>query len=191
MSFDKRLFLLSVYLHCPGVRSASSLVAQFEDSVSRLPMREAVRYGKNNMKWTAADMKMYVDAHANALIEHRFYAGDKIALWVPESAEKVILITISSCFHCIVRHYFEYYITSDLIYNSDNVTSLQHVTLLAAAKIGLVVYDIDTAISTIADVRQFLTESKCKAIIFEPVSDTQDNLKLLRQSIPELFDCEL
>ena len=52
-------------------------------------MREAVRYAKNNMKWTAADIKMYVDSHANALIEHRFQSGDSIAVWLPESAEKV------------------------------------------------------------------------------------------------------
>ena len=72
-----------------GARFASSLVAQFEDSVSRLPMREAVRYAKNNMKLTAADMKMYVDSHANGLLENRFQSGDSIAVWLPESAEKV------------------------------------------------------------------------------------------------------
>ena len=41
------------------------------------------------MKWTAADMKMYVDSHANGLLENRFQSGDSIAVWLPESAEKV------------------------------------------------------------------------------------------------------
>lgn len=62
-------------------------------------------------------------------------------------------------------------------------------TLLAAAKIGLHVYDIDTKISKVQDVRDYLTESKCKAIIFEPVNEEQDNLKLLRKAIPEFFEC--
>ena len=62
-------------------------------------MREAVRYAKNNMKWTAADMKMYVDSHANGLLENRFQSGDSIAVWLPESAEKVrydVTVTLKS-----------------------------------------------------------------------------------------------
>jgi len=35
--------------------------------------------------------------------------------------------------------------------------------------------------------RDLLASSACKAIIFEPVSKTQDNLLLLRKAIPELF----
>ena len=83
--------LTSFYLYFLGVRLASTLVSQFEDSVQRLPMREAVRYVKGNMKWTAADVKMYVDGHANALIDHGFVAGETMAIWLPESAEKVFL----------------------------------------------------------------------------------------------------
>lgn len=51
-------------------------------------------------------------------------------------------------------------------------------------------YDIDPAISSVADVRAFLTESQCKMVVFPPVTENQDNLRLLRYAIPELFECE-
>lgn len=63
----------------------------------------------------------------------------------------------------------------------------KHVTLLAAAKMGLKVYDVDTTLSSVADMRKVLAETNCKAIYFEPTTETQDNLKLLRKSIPEFF----
>ena len=135
-------------------RAASNLVSRFEDSVAALPMREAVRYTGKNMKWTASEVKGFVDAHANALLEQGFKKGEVLALWVPNSAEK-------------------------------------HVTLLAAAKIGLKVVDVDTSLSTVADLRQVLASSACKAIIFEPVSASQDNLLMLRKAIPEFFYCKL
>ena len=62
---------------------------------------------------------------------------------------------------------------------------------MAAAKIGLKVYDIDTKISSVTNVREFLAASQCKMIYFEPVNEFQDNLKILRKSIPELFYCKL
>ena len=136
-------------------RAASNLVSRFEESVAALPMREAVRYIGKNMKWTASEVKGFVDAHANALLEQGFKKGEVLALWVsPNSAEK-------------------------------------HVTLLAAAKIGLKVVDVDTSLSSVADLRQVLASSACKAIIFEPVSASQDNLLMLRKAIPEFFYCKL
>jgi acyl-coenzyme A synthetase/AMP-(fatty) acid ligase len=62
---------------------------QYEESVQKLPMREAVRFKENNTKWTASDLKLHVDAHANALLEHRFKKGDKIALWMEPNQHKV------------------------------------------------------------------------------------------------------
>jgi hypothetical protein len=63
--------------------------------------------------------------------------------------------------------------------------------LIAAAKIGLKVVDVNPSdLATVADVRSFLKVASPKAIIFQPVSDTQDNLMLLRKSIPEFFYCE-
>lgn len=54
----------------------------------------------------------------------------------------------------------------------------------------MVVYDVDPKISSVEDIRAFLKASDCKMIVFPPVTETQDNLRLLRYSIPELFDCE-
>merc|ERR1711988_1671170 len=118
------------------MRHASSLVQKFEDSVSALPLREAVRYTEKNMKWSASELKGYVDSHANALIEHGFRSGEKILMYLPEGAEK-------------------------------------HVTLLAAAKIGLHVIDIFVAqdsILSVDDMRSILTTAAPKAFIFEPVN---------------------
>ena len=55
---------------------------------------------------------------------------------------------------------------------------------------GLTVYDIDTKISDVGDVRAFLAASECKMIVFPPKTETQDNLRLLRYAIPELFYCK-
>ena len=54
---------------------------------------------------------------------------------------------------------------------------------------GLKVADIDLNISNVEDMRKCLQISKCKAIFFDPVTETQDNLLLLRKSIPELYEC--
>lgn len=133
-----------------SVRAASALVSQINDSVAALPMREAVRYTNKNMKWTAGEFLDFVDAHANALLEHGFKAGDTIALWLPDAAEK-------------------------------------HVTLLAAAKMGLKVVDLDTSISSVGDLRAALTAANACTLFFEPVTASSDNLLLLRKAIPEFF----
>jgi len=39
-------------------RPKSTFVAKFDDSITRLPMREAVRYTEKNMKWTASDFNV-------------------------------------------------------------------------------------------------------------------------------------
>lgn len=63
----------------------------------------------------------------------------------------------------------------------------KHVTLIAAAQIGLTVVDFGTSVQTVEDLRQSLALSKCKAIFFEPQSETNNNLLLLRKAIPEFF----
>lgn len=63
----------------------------------------------------------------------------------------------------------------------------RHVSLLACAKAGLKVADIDTNITTVPALRKALSLAKCNAIIFHPISDSANYLKLLRQSIPEFF----
>ena len=56
---------------------------------------------------------------------------------------------------------------------------------------GITVYDIDTKISNVSDVRAALVASQCKMIIFPPKTESQDNLRLLRYAVPELFYCKL
>ena len=53
---------------------------------------------------------------------------------------------------------------------------------------GMKVADFDLNISTVHDLRKSLQLSNCKAIFFDPVSETQSNLLLLRKAIPELYE---
>lgn len=62
----------------------------------------------------------------------------------------------------------------------------KHVTLMAAAKMGLLVVDFDE-VSTVEDLRAILGSAAIKALFFEPTNETQDNLLLLRKAIPEFF----
>jgi hypothetical protein len=61
--------------------------------------------------------------------------------------------------------------------------------MLASVKMGMIVADISPDISNVSEVREALKLADCKAIFFSPVSSTQDNLLLLRKSIPELYEC--
>ncbi len=63
--------------------------------------------------------------------------------------------------------------------------------MMAAAKVGLKVFEIDSKINTVAQVRKFLTASQCRSLWFQPYDGEQNNLLLLRKSIPELYECEL
>jgi hypothetical protein len=71
---------------------------------------------------------------------------------------------------------------------------IQHVTLLAAAKAGLKVVDIDTTIKSVSQFREALRIAKCTALIFpikmESDNRVHDNRLFLRQVIPELLSCE-
>lgn len=131
-------------------RQASTFISKFEQSVAEFPMKEAVRYTKQNMKWTAEQFKLHTDSHANALLEHEFKAGERVGIWLPESPEK-------------------------------------HVAMMAAAKIGMTVVEIDLALNTASDVRAALLYADCKAIYFKPETEKQNNLLVLRKAVPELF----
>lgn len=63
----------------------------------------------------------------------------------------------------------------------------RHVSLLACAKAGLKVADIDTSICTVPAIREALALAKCNAIIFHPVTEKMNSLLLLRKAIPELY----
>lgn len=48
-------------------RAASSFVSKLASSVHVLPGREAVRYTKSNMKWTAGEFKVSKDSYSSIM----------------------------------------------------------------------------------------------------------------------------
>jgi hypothetical protein len=66
----------------------------------------------------------------------------------------------------------------------------QHVTLMAAAKLGMQITDMDSKINTVAEVRECLALAQCRMIVFDPQSEGVDRLELLRMSIPEFYHCK-
>jgi non-ribosomal peptide synthetase component E (peptide arylation enzyme) len=97
-------------------------------------------------------LQTYCNSHASALLDLEFKAGETIIVWLPESAEK-------------------------------------HVVMMAAAKIGMKVVDVDLDVTELSAVRSFLAETKPKAIYFKPQHEDADYLLLLRKAIPEFFEC--
>ena len=64
-------------------------------------------------------------------------------------------------------------------------------TLIAAAKMGLKVVDIDMKLTEVSEIRAFLKAADCRAIFFKPVHEEHDHLLLLRKAIPEFFECKI
>mmetsp|Transcript_54538 Transcript_54538/g.111264 ORF Transcript_54538/g.111264 Transcript_54538/m.111264 type:complete len:248 (+) Transcript_54538:2-745(+) len=64
----------------------------------------------------------------------------------------------------------------------------KHVTMVAAAKMGMKIVDVDHEITDVAEIRKFLAAAKCKVIFFKQVHEDADYLLLLRKSIPEFFE---
>jgi acyl-CoA synthetase (AMP-forming)/AMP-acid ligase II len=130
--------------------AASSFVSKFDGAVSELPLMEIVRYKDSNLKMAANEFRLHAEAHANALLEHKFKQGDVLALWMPEGAER-------------------------------------QVTMIAAAKAGLKVVDIDSNIIDIPSIREFLRLSQAKAIYCFPFYNDTEYVTLLRKAVPEFF----
>jgi hypothetical protein len=61
---------------------------------------------------------------------------------------------------------------------------------MAAAKAGFRVVDVDLALTSVREVRDFLKLAQCKAIYFNTQHGDVDYLTLLRKAIPEFFHCE-
>jgi hypothetical protein len=66
-------------------------------------------------------------------------------------------------------------------------SKVKHVTLMAAAKLGMQITDMDSKINTVAEVRECLALAQCRMIVFDPQSEGVDRLELLRMSIPEFY----
>jgi hypothetical protein len=78
------------------VRSASSLIEKFDASVKKNPMREAVRYTKDNSKWSAEVFAAHVKHQGNAFIDLDYEVGTTITMWYPDSPEKHVLLTTAA-----------------------------------------------------------------------------------------------
>jgi hypothetical protein len=62
--------------------------------------------------------------------------------------------------------------------------------MLAAAKLGLRIADIDPTIDAVGQVREFLKLSQCKTIVFAPSFGDTNYIQLLRKAIPEFYECK-
>jgi hypothetical protein len=60
---------------------------------------------------------------------------------------------------------------------------------MAAAKAGFLIADIDHNILSVPQLREALKLAQPKAIFFHPITETCNNLELLRKSIPEFYYC--
>lgn len=70
----------------------------------------------------------------------------------------------------------------------------KHVELLAAAKIGAKVVDLDYGINNVNQVRDALRLAKARMIVFNPNkegSGNENKLMLLRKAIPEFYYCTI
>ncbi|CAM9828456.1 unnamed protein product, partial [Discosporangium mesarthrocarpum] len=103
-------------------RPLSGVAAVLEAVTSEIPLKEAVRYRKGNLKWTRSDVKKHTDALACGLLELGCKAGDTVAVWLPECSEK-------------------------------------HVAQLAAARVGMVVAEVDPALDTPTAMAEVLEQS--------------------------------
>lgn len=63
----------------------------------------------------------------------------------------------------------------------------KHVILLAAAKAGFKVADLDLSLTSVTDVREMLSAAQPKVLYFHTQLGETDYVKLLRKSIPEFF----
>lgn len=62
--------------------------------------------------------------------------------------------------------------------------------MMAAAKAGIKVADIDLELTDIADIRAWLAASECKSLYFDLEIGSHDTMTLLRKAIPEFFHCK-
>ncbi|CAM9462701.1 unnamed protein product [Ascophyllum nodosum] len=125
-------------------RSMGGLASKLDKALSEVPMKEAVRYKKGNLKWTRSDVKNHSDAFACGLLELGCKAGDTIAMWLPESSEK-------------------------------------HVAQMAAARIGMIVAEVDPSLISAEAVGKILEESGAAVVLVEDAV-----VPALREAVPEL-----
>ncbi len=70
-------------------RSASSLVDKLNGLVGELPLKDSFTFRKHDRKWTREEVSKHSEALAAGLLDLGCKPGDKMALWLPDYAEKV------------------------------------------------------------------------------------------------------
>ncbi|CAM9857078.1 unnamed protein product [Ectocarpus sp. 6 AP-2014] len=125
-------------------RFLGGLASKVDKVLAEIPMKEAVRYKKGNLKWTRSDVKSHSEALACGLLELGCKAGDTMAMWLPECSEK-------------------------------------HVAQLAAARIGMVVAEVDPKLAAAAAVEKILEESGAAVVLVE-----ESVVPSLIEAVPEL-----
>lgn len=62
--------------------------------------------------------------------------------------------------------------------------------MLSCARMGMNVVEIDESVNTVNSLRKALTAGKLRTLVFCPeIEDISNNLKLLRKTIPEFYEC--
>eukprot|EP00903_Cladosiphon_okamuranus_P012787 g11951.t1 len=125
-------------------RCMGGLASKVDEVLAEIPMKEAVRYKKGNLKWTRSDVKSHSEALACGLLELGCKAGETMAMWLPECSEK-------------------------------------HVAQLAAARIGMVVAEVDPKLASAGAVEKILEESGAAVVLVE-----ESVVPALTEAVPEL-----
>ncbi|CAM9729327.1 unnamed protein product [Choristocarpus tenellus] len=136
----------------------SGVAGALDAVTSDIPLKEAVRYKKGNLKWTRSDVKKHTEALACGLLELGCKAtfpfppptpelhqpGDTVAVWLPECSEK-------------------------------------HIAQLAAARVGMVVAEVDPTLTSADAVGKVLEESGATVVLLE-----DKMISSLSEAVPEL-----
>jgi acyl-CoA synthetase (AMP-forming)/AMP-acid ligase II len=72
-----------------AARAASTVGAVLEEAVENLPHKYAVRFIKQDYRWSFKEFNDFVDELANGFLDSGFEKGSVIAVWLPNSAENV------------------------------------------------------------------------------------------------------
>ncbi|DAZ99879.1 TPA: hypothetical protein N0F65_008622 [Lagenidium giganteum] len=73
-----------------GARAASTVGGALDEAVDRLPHKEAVRFVKQDLRWSYQELNKFVNDLANGLQDLHFQKGDVLAVWLPNNAENLV-----------------------------------------------------------------------------------------------------
>lgn len=80
------------------IQSFSSLIGDcLENSVQKIPHKEALRSIKQDIRWSYKELNKFVDELAHGFKDFQLEANDVIAIWLSNSAENVCNLLIFRC----------------------------------------------------------------------------------------------